>query len=150
MNKACPERAAARGGSERVRTDFVICIVDDDEEVRDSIENFFRSAGIAVRTFDAAESLLASPDAAIMDLLITDLHMPGMDGLDLHRALLGRGRRIPVILMTAFPSDEVQKAALALGVSIFLTKPADPETLFEHAAALLSSEGDDDDSKKRR
>lgn len=133
----------------QVRTDFVICVVDDDEEVRESIENFFRSAGILIRTFGAAESLLDSPDAALMDLLITDLHMPGMGGLDLHRELLGRGRRVPVILMTAFPTDEVQKTAASLGISIFLTKPADPETLFEHAAALLSSEGDEDESKKR-
>ena len=128
-------------GVEQVRTEFAICIVDDDEEVRESIENFFRSAGIPVRTFGTAESLLGSPESLSMDLLITDLHMPGMGGLDLHRELLSRGRRVPVILMTAFATDEVQKAAADLGVAIFLTKPADPETLFEHAAALLSAKG---------
>ena len=123
-----------------MRTESVICIVDDDEEVRQSIENFFRSAGVLVRTFRTAEALLDSSEAAAMDLLITDLHMPGMSGLDLQRELRRRGRRPPVILMTAYPSPEARAIAAALDITAFLTKPADPEILFERAAALLSVE----------
>lgn len=117
----------------------LICIVDDDEAVRESIGSFFRSAGIVVKGFRAAEALLASPDLAVMACLITDLHMPGMDGLDLHRELRLRGRHVPVILMTAYPTPEARARARELGVSLFVEKPADPEILLEEVEALLAA-----------
>ncbi|MBO9712386.1 response regulator [Sphingomonas sp.] len=117
----------------------VICIVDDDEEVLDSIGTFFRSAGINVRKFGAAEALLASPELQTMNCLITDLHMPGMDGLDLQRELRRQGRAVPVILMTAFPTPEARDAAAQLGIACFVTKPTDPESLLDQVTALLDA-----------
>jgi len=118
--------------------DSVICIVDDDKDVRESIGTFFRSAGVAVKGFDAAEALLASPELAAMDILITDLHMSGMDGLDLQRELTRQGRHVPVILMTAYPTPEVREMADALGVSLFVEKPVDPEVLLDELETLLA------------
>ncbi|NVN10105.1 response regulator transcription factor [Nguyenibacter vanlangensis] len=114
----------------------VICVVDDDEDVRESIGAFFRSAGIPTEKFDGAEALLAWPGLASMRCLITDLHMPGMNGLDLQRELKRRGRVVPVILMSAYPTHDSREQAKALGVSFFATKPADPEVLLEQVEAL--------------
>lgn len=122
-----------------MRTGPLICIVDDDEEVRESIGSFFRSAGVVVKGFAAAESLLASPELAVMACLITDLNMPGMDGLDLHGELRRRGLEIPVILMTAYATPEARERARKLGVSRFVEKPADPEELFDEVEALLAA-----------
>jgi len=115
----------------------VICVVDDDDEVRESIGAFFRSAGIEIEKFCSAEQLLAFSRLGEMRCLITDLHMPGMDGLDLQRELKRRGREVSVILMTAFPSEDARRRAAALGISSFVVKPADPEELLEKVEELL-------------
>lgn len=122
-----------------MRTGCLICVVDDDEEVRESVGTFFRSAGIKLVKFAAAEDLLAFPDLAGMDFLITDLHMPGMNGLELQRELQRRGHQVPVILMTAFPTPEAREEAKRLGIAAFVTKPTDPEMLLEQVEALLAA-----------
>jgi FixJ family two-component response regulator len=117
----------------------VICVVDDDEEVRESIGTFFSSAGLNTEKFDGAEALLAWAGIAKMDCLITDLHMPGMDGLDLQRELRRQGLKVPVILMTAYPTQEARDRAAALGVAAFIHKPTDPEALLEKVEELLAA-----------
>ncbi|NKL55074.1 response regulator [Rhizobium leguminosarum bv. viciae] len=122
-----------------VSPEAVICVVDDDDEVRESIGTFFRSAGVKVAKFRNAEDLLAWPNLPMMRCLITDLTMPGMDGLELHRELRRLGSEVPVILMTAYPSAEARQRAETQGVSSFVAKPTDPEALLEKVEALLSS-----------
>jgi len=117
----------------------VICIVDDDVEVRESIGAFLRSAGLTAEKFEAAEALLAWRDLDAMKCLITDLHMPGMDGLELQSELQRQGRNIPVILMTAFPSEETEQRAKKLGIKKFVAKPTDPEMLLEEVEFLLEN-----------
>ncbi len=120
-------------------SDSLIGIVDDDAEVRDSIGMLLRTAGISIRSFDAAESLLASSELSAMQCVITDLHMQGMDGLDLQRELTRLGRNVPVILMTAYPTPEAREKARRLGVARFVSKPADPEWLLAEVEALLDA-----------
>jgi FixJ family two-component response regulator len=115
-----------------------ICIVDDDDDVRESISSFFRSVGLQVEGFDAAESFLQSPAMARVGCVITDLHMPGMDGLGLHRELIRRGVEIPVIVMTAYATPEARAEAQCLGAAGFVDKPVDPELLLHDVEAILS------------
>ncbi len=115
-----------------------ICIVDDDEDVRSSLENYLRAAGMDVRTFGSAESFLASPDRAEADCLVTDLHMPGTDGLALQHELNRIGRRFPVIVMTAFPTPAARTESASLGAAAFLEKPIDPDALLDQVEAILS------------
>lgn len=115
----------------------LICIVDDDEEVLESLDTFFRSEGITVEKFFAAEALLAWPGLGEMDCLITDLHMPGLDGLGLGRALADRGNEAPVVVMTAFPTHAAQEAARLQSIAALVVKPIDPGLLLEKVEALL-------------
>lgn len=107
----------------------LVAIVDDDAEVRGSIESLMRSAGFEVRSFESAATFLD----AVADLqplcLITDLHMPGMDGMALVRMLRRRGLAIPVVAITGYPSHAERAAVAAAGVLTLLDKPFDPDTL---------------------
>ncbi len=114
-----------------------ICIVDDDDDVRSSLENYLRSAGVEVRTFESAESFLASGDRLQADCLITDLHMPGMDGMALQRELNQLGRTFPVIVLTAFPTIAAQEQSASLGAVAFLVKPVDPDLLLDRVEEIL-------------
>ena len=114
-----------------MRQDATISIIDDDQDVRSALQNFLRSAGLQVRTFDGAESFLDSPHRDATDCLITDINMPGMNGLELHEQLLRLGCGFPVIIMTAFPTPEAKERSAKLGATAFLTNPLDPDQLLE-------------------
>jgi len=115
-----------------------IAIVDDDENVRSSIQNFFLAAGLKVNTFSSAESFLASPAKEATNCLVTDLHMPGLNGLELQRKLRIAGYAMAVIVMTGFPSEEARREAADLGAAAFMEKPVDPDELLEQVEMALS------------
>lgn len=116
----------------------VICVVDDDESVRSSLANYLRAAGREVRTFESAASFLASPDLGATGCLVTDLHMPAMDGLALQQELNRIGREFPVIVMTAYPTPAARERSAELGAAAFLEKPVDPDALLERIDMILN------------
>ncbi|MFI0845964.1 response regulator transcription factor [Mesorhizobium sp. IMUNJ 23232] len=111
-----------------------ITIIDDDDEVRVATENLIQSYGLDAQTFTSAEAFLESPMVDRTACLITDVQMPGMSGIDLHRALRARGCAVPMIFITAFPEERLRRQAEAAGAFGFLSKP------FE-AASLMSCVG---------
>jgi FixJ family two-component response regulator len=115
-----------------------ICVVDDDEAVRMSLKSFLRSTGTPVLTFPSAEAFLGEMAQNNVKCLITDLHMPGMDGLALQQELNRQGYRYPVIVMTAYPTEAAKEAATRLGAAAFMAKPVDPDILLECLEALLN------------
>ena len=123
----------------RALTTPLIVIVDDDAEVRGSLLSLMRSAGFDARGYDRAEGFLISDVLDQADCLVTDLHMPGMSGLDLQVALRGQGHALPVILMTAYPDDAVHGRALDGGALAFLSKPVDPEDLLARVEAAVAA-----------
>jgi FixJ family two-component response regulator len=108
----------------------VIAIVDDDPDVRGSLNSLFRSAGLASVAFGSAEDLLAD-DPTRFSWIITDLHMPGMTGLELQTEVCRRGIHVAIILMTAFPTHASEEQAIAAGARAFMAKPIDPDILLE-------------------
>jgi FixJ family two-component response regulator len=116
-----------------------IWIVDDDEDVRLALKNFLRSAGCDVRTFDGADGVLSALKVGAPGCVITDLHMPGMDGLALQEEFNALGRSFPVIVMTAFPGTDAKKRSMMLGASAFLSKPIDPEELLRMVRMKLGA-----------
>lgn len=107
----------------------VIAIVDDDPGVRGSVDSLLRSAGFVGQRFSDGDALLDCGEEDCIVCIITDLHMPGMTGIELQVELGRRGWRQPVIVMTAFPTDAAREQALDGGARAFLIKPIDPDAL---------------------
>ena len=115
----------------------LISIVDDDGLARDGIRELVESFGYKAVTFKSAEDFLKSDTVAETTCLITDLQMPGQNGLELQEALRSRGYQTPVILVTGF-SNEIHRArAFKNGAIAFLTKPFDERSLMECLATAL-------------
>jgi FixJ family two-component response regulator len=109
----------------------LICVIDDDDSVRVSLEGLLRSLGHRVRAFDSATTFMASDARDEADCVISDLQMPGMTGVEMKEAMVAAGQKTPVILITAF-ADETQKLrAEKAGVTCFLPKPFTGERLID-------------------
>ena len=101
----------------------VVVAVDDDFRVRESIESLVESAGYAPQVFSTAEEFLKSGTLAVAACLITDVRMPGMDGIELQRRIRLERPTLPVIFISAHDSAETQQLALNEGAVSFLDKP---------------------------
>ena len=107
----------------------LISIVDDDELFRESMRKLVMLLGYTVEAFPSAADFLASPLLSETACLVTDVHMPGMTGVELHGRLIKLGYAIPTILITAYPDEVVRGQALEDGVACYLSKPVDDREL---------------------
>lgn len=107
----------------------VVAAVDDDFRVRESIESLLSSAGFTPWIFASAEDFLESGTAASAACLITDVRMPGIDGLELQRRVGLDHPGLPVIFVSAHYDDETQRRAMGQGAAAFLYKPFDAADL---------------------
>ena len=96
-----------------------------------------RALGYTAQTFPSAADFLASPRLGDTACLIADVHMPGMNGDELHRRLIDSGYAIPTILVTAYPDDVVRARALKDGVVCYLHKPLDKNHLMDCIRSAL-------------
>jgi two-component system, LuxR family, response regulator FixJ len=116
----------------------LICVVDDDQSVRESLARLIRSVGFGVQVFGSAEAFLSAPMDSEPDCLILDIRMPGMNGLELQRALSTSDRDLQVIFITAHGSDrEVRARALGAGAVDYLLKPLREEEVLNAIDAAL-------------
>jgi len=109
----------------------MISIVDDDQSFRDSMRRLVKSLGYSAAAFASAAEFLASPRFAVTECLVADIHMPEMSGVELYRHLVETGRRMPTILVTAYPDDRVQEQMLSEGVRCYLRKPLEEAVLID-------------------
>jgi FixJ family two-component response regulator len=107
----------------------LISIVDDDELFRESMRKLVTLLGYTVEAFPSAADFLASPLLSETACLVTDVHMPGMTGVELHGRLIKLGYSFPTILITAYPDEVVRGQALEDGVACYLSKPVDDREL---------------------
>jgi FixJ family two-component response regulator len=107
----------------------LISIVDDDRPYRESIRKLLVLMGYTVEAFPTAADFLASRVLTETACLVTDVNMPGMTGVELHRHLVDAGYAIPTILVTAYPDEVVRDQALKDGVVCYLSKPVDDDHL---------------------
>jgi FixJ family two-component response regulator len=112
----------------------VVVVVDDDWRVLESLQNLLESAGYAAHGFAAAKTLLASPVWETLDLLITDIGMPEIDGFALYRRLQSERPGTPVLLITG--GERLLHEAQGLGVPVFF-KPVDADRLLSSVAENL-------------
>jgi FixJ family two-component response regulator len=109
----------------------MIYIIEDDESTRSAFGLFIESMGMEYRLFESVKSFLSgySPDSK--DLLLLDLNLPGMSGLDLLRKFSRDKLQIRVIIITAFDDAQSREECLQYGVRAYLRKPVNGSALFD-------------------
>ena len=120
-------------------TPKLISVVEDDQPFRKSMRKLMTSLGYAVEAFPSAAEFLASPLLASTACLVSDVQMPGMTGIELHRRLRNAEHRIPTILVTAYPDELTRHRALKDGVVCYLSKPVDDDHLERCLRSALES-----------
>ena len=115
----------------------LISIVDDDDALRNSLDDLIRSIGFRTQGFPSAEAFLSSNQARDTACLILDVRMPGMNGLDLQRQIVATNWRIPIIFITSHADDHARARALKAGAVAFLYKPFREEELLNALDAAL-------------
>jgi FixJ family two-component response regulator len=115
----------------------LISIVDDEALARDGIRELVESLGYRALTFDSAENLLQFGLIGETTCLITDMQMPGLNGLELQEALQSQGHQTPVIVITAYPNETHRTRALQNGAIGYLSKPFNEHTLIEYLAVAI-------------
>jgi FixJ family two-component response regulator len=122
---------------------LVVAVVDDDPRVRESLESLIESAGFTARVFALGEDFLQRGHLTETSCLITDIRMPGMDGLALQRRVRLVRPELPIIFITAHHDDEVERSALAEGAACFIRKPFDAGELLRATRSALGKAGKD-------
>ena len=113
-----------------------VLVVDDDQPTVDFIAEALADEGYRVRALSDASSALAAVEADPPDVILLDLRMPGIDGVDVFRLLHDRGlATMPIILMTA--DNHAMQELITQGVKFILFKPFDLETLLTCVAEAL-------------
>ena len=120
----------------------MISIIDDDESIREATRGLVRSLGYKADTFASAEEFLHSERVCESSCVITDVHMPGLSGVELQRLLKAQGHRTPIIFLTAFPEERIRARVLRAGAIGFLTKPFREECLIDFLDCALSHRND--------
>jgi EAL domain-containing protein (putative c-di-GMP-specific phosphodiesterase class I) len=106
-----------------------VLLVDDEPALLRGLARLLTSAGHAVVTASDGNEAIAALESAVFDVIVSDVRMPGMDGLALLRAIRGRDLDVPVIFMTGSPTLETAMEALEHGAHGYLMKPVDGDNL---------------------
>lgn len=114
-----------------------IYLIDDEEDLSESLAALLRFAGYHVRCWTDATSFLAQMPNDAPAVVITDMTMPGMSGLELHQALLAQGRQLPVIYISGASTLPQAIGAMKLDPHDFLVKPFSREQLLTSVAAAM-------------
>ena len=121
--------------------ELLVAVVDDDISVRESLDSLIRSVGMEVRVFASAEEFLTAAHPRTADCLVLDVRLPGMSGVELHRYLLARNRKVPVIFITAHASDDRARLEARSDWTVaYLTKPFGEDELLDAVHAALKWE----------
>ena len=112
-------------------------VVEDDDSLRDSICNLLRFVGYRTQAWSDAESFLNNLPQTAPAVVVTDMRMPGMSGLQMHNKLVEHGRSMPVIYISGDTTVPETISAMKLGAVDFLVKPFSREDLLKAVAAAM-------------
>lgn len=122
--------------------DLRVLVIDDDEDMRELAAISLSQYGARVEVAASAKEALRAINRCIPDVLVSDIGMPDTDGYMLMRQVRSlspaQGGSIPAIALTAYAGEASQQEALAAGFQLYITKPADPETLANAISSLVS------------
>jgi FixJ family two-component response regulator len=125
---------------------FTVFLVDDDASVLKALSRLLRTRGYQVQSFASSGAFLAEHDVSIPGCAVLDVSMPGLDGLELQRALTTGGSRRPVIFLTGKGDIPTSVRAMRAGAIDFLTKPVREGDLLD---AIARAEKDDSSTRNR-
>ena len=118
---------------------LLICVIDDDESVRESLPCLLVQLGYTVLAFASAEEFLASDALDRARCLILDIAMAGMSGPGLQLELRDRGKEIPIIFITAQPDEKLHTHVMAQGAAAYLVKPFLEQALIDALKVALGA-----------
>ncbi len=121
----------------------VVSIVDDDESIRNSTQSLVRSMGWQARAYASADQFLAAlalDGAPCLDCIVSDIQMPGTNGLQLLQKLREGHYTFTIIFVTGFFSEDIAQTAMSEGALCVLEKPVDPTLLCDWLCLALSRE----------
>jgi two-component system, LuxR family, response regulator FixJ len=119
-----------------------VYVIDDDPAMRDSLDFLLGSAGFSVRVFDSAQVFLDELAKLEPGCVVTDVRMPGIDGMELLRRMRSGARKLPVIVMTGHGDVPLAVEAMKLGALDFLEKPFEDDRLIGMIETALSEQQD--------
>jgi DNA-binding NarL/FixJ family response regulator len=126
-------------GAEPARSQIRIALADDQALVRAGLRALLERLGIVVALeADDGDALLAALATQAVDVVLSDIRMPGVDGIELLRRLRARGDRTPVLLLTTFDDSDLLLRATDAGAQGFLLKDAAPEDLRDAIARIAA------------
>ena len=117
----------------------VVHVVDDDVDVRKSLGFLLATADFAVRLYESATAFLATESKEIDGCIVTDVRMPGIDGIEFLRQLKARGLSVPVIVMTGHADVALAVQAMKEGAVDFIEKPFDDQILIDAIRSALDN-----------
>jgi two-component system, LuxR family, response regulator FixJ len=122
-----------------VDSNDIVYVIDDDSALRDSFSFLLASSGFSIQLFDSAEAFLAAAPPLTEGCILTDVRMPGLDGIELLRRVRESGYAIPLIIMTGHGDVSLAVKAMKLGATDFLEKPFDGDALIKVVRSALQT-----------
>ncbi len=117
----------------------IVAVVDDDPRIRESLESLLESAGFQTQIFEFAEEFLRRYSFAQASCLITDVRMPGIDGLELQRRIRSERPNLPIIFITGHHEERAEQRAFEEGAAFIFHKPFDGEDLLRAIYAVVET-----------
>ncbi len=115
----------------------LIAIVDDEASVRKALLRLFRSSGFDAREFISGVEFLKTLPFCRYDCLVLDLHMPGLNGIEVQRDIAMSETRLPIVIITAHDEPETREKCLSVGASAYLCKPFDDNALLDAVVGAI-------------
>jgi len=116
---------------------YTIVIVDDEEELRDNLQDLLEFKGYSVISFESGEEMLQAIDSLRADMALLDFLLPGMDGLELYAQLKQKKPNLPVALVTASSHKDTLAQAREAGVNRVILKPYSHTDILQAVAEML-------------
>ena len=116
-----------------------VAVVDDEEPIRKALTRLLRSAGLEVAAFPSGTEFLASLKICQPDCVVLDMHMPQVNGFAVLARLAEAGIQLPIVVITGQDSAQTHERALAGGVSAYICKPVNDETLLDAITTAIAT-----------
>jgi two-component system response regulator FixJ len=132
--------------------DPIVHVIDDDDAMRDSLAFLLDAAGLPAKIYDSAAAFLGALETGPAGVIVTDVRMPEISGLDLVSQLKARGVTLPIIMITGHGDVPLAVEAMKSGVVDFLEKPFEESRLLSAIRAALAdtAQQNDDQAEKAR